>query len=82
MIRRLSIAAVALAFCSQAHAVDFAASDSGLISFVMPSGNIGCIYTPAGGTVKDGVIEVQGDHAERLVLLLQAEGWTVKRAGG
>ena len=36
----------------------------------------------AGGTVKDGVIEVQGDHAERLVLLLQAEGWTVKRAGG
>ena len=36
----------------------------------------------AGGTVKDGVIEVQGDHAERLMPLLQAEGWTVKRAGG
>jgi translation initiation factor 1 len=36
----------------------------------------------AGGTVKDGVIEVQGDHADRLVPLLQAEGWTVKRAGG
>ena len=36
----------------------------------------------AGGTVKDGVIEVQGDHAERLVPLLQAEGWRVKRAGG
>jgi translation initiation factor 1 len=36
----------------------------------------------AGGTVKDGIIEVQGDHAERLVPLLQAEGWTVKRAGG
>ena len=34
------------------------------------------------GTVKDGVIEVQGDHAERLVPLLQAEGWRVKRAGG
>lgn len=36
----------------------------------------------AGGTVKDGVIEVQGDHAERLVALLQAEGHRVKRAGG
>lgn len=36
----------------------------------------------AGGTQKDGVIEVQGDHADRLVILLQAEGWRVKRAGG
>ncbi|MEO5734575.1 MAG: translation initiation factor Sui1 [Rubrivivax sp.] len=36
----------------------------------------------AGGTVKAGVIEVQGDHAERLVALLQAEGFKVKRAGG
>ena len=36
----------------------------------------------AGGTAKDGVLEVQGDHAERIVALLQAEGWSVKRAGG
>ena len=36
----------------------------------------------AGGTLKDGVIEVQGDHVDRLVVLLQAEGWRVKRAGG
>ena len=36
----------------------------------------------AGGTLKDGVIEVQGDHADRVVALLQAEGWIVKRAGG
>jgi translation initiation factor 1 len=36
-----------------------------------------------GGTVKDGVIEVQGDHAERVIALLAAEGLTnVKRAGG
>lgn len=35
-----------------------------------------------GGTVKDGVLEVQGDHAERVIELLQAEAWTVKRAGG
>ena len=36
----------------------------------------------AGGTLKDGVVEVQGDHAERIVQLLQGEGWRVKRAGG
>jgi translation initiation factor 1 len=36
----------------------------------------------SGGTVKDGVIEIQGDHTERVVELLQAQGYTVKRAGG
>jgi len=36
----------------------------------------------SGGTVKDGVIEVQGDHAVKLLDLLRAEGFTVKRAGG
>ena len=35
-----------------------------------------------GGTVKDGVLEVQGDHAERVIALLLAEGFTAKRAGG
>lgn len=35
----------------------------------------------AGGTVKDGVLEVQGDHCERVIELLKSEGWTVKRAG-
>ncbi len=36
-----------------------------------------------GGTVKDGVLEVQGDHAERVVEWLKAEGVAnVKRAGG
>ena len=35
-----------------------------------------------GGTVKDGVIEIQGDHIERLIALLQAKGHKVKRAGG
>ena len=35
-----------------------------------------------GGTVKDGVIEVQGDHVERVMELLRAQGHTVKRAGG
>jgi translation initiation factor 1 len=36
----------------------------------------------AGGTLKEGVLEIQGDHAERVLALLQAEGFTVKRSGG
>ena len=36
----------------------------------------------SGGTVKDGVIEVQGDHVDRLVGWLAAAGHSVKRAGG
>ena len=35
-----------------------------------------------GGTAKDGVIEIQGDHRERLVRELAARGFTVKLAGG
>ena len=36
----------------------------------------------SGGTVKNGVIEVQGDHVERVMDLLKAKGLVVKRAGG
>ena len=36
----------------------------------------------AGGAVKDGVLEVQGDHRSRVVDELKADGWTVKLAGG
>ena len=36
----------------------------------------------SGGTVKDGVIEVQGDHCERVVEMLKGRGHTLKRAGG
>jgi translation initiation factor 1 len=35
-----------------------------------------------GGTVKDGVIEIQGDHRDTLIDLLKARGWMVKRSGG
>ena len=35
-----------------------------------------------GGTVKDGVIEIQGDHTERVTTALQAQGFKLKRAGG
>jgi translation initiation factor 1 len=36
----------------------------------------------SGGTVKDGDIEVQGDHVEKVMALLQQRGLRVKRAGG
>jgi translation initiation factor 1 len=35
-----------------------------------------------GGTVKDRVIEIQGDHRDLLVEELTKQGYTVKRAGG
>ena len=36
----------------------------------------------SGGTVKDGVVEVQGDHVEKIMAWLQQRGYKVKRAGG
>jgi translation initiation factor 1 len=35
-----------------------------------------------GGTVKEGVIEVQGDHRELVMRLLTSQGFTVKASGG
>jgi translation initiation factor 1 len=36
----------------------------------------------SGGTVRDGVIEIQGDHRDLLVTELDGLGYRVKRAGG
>jgi translation initiation factor 1 len=36
----------------------------------------------SGGTVKDRTVEIQGDHVEKVMALLQADGFKVKRAGG
>ena len=36
----------------------------------------------SGGTLKDGIIEIQGEHRDRLVALLEKRGWKVKRVGG
>ncbi|MBK7976599.1 MAG: stress response translation initiation inhibitor YciH [Deltaproteobacteria bacterium] len=36
----------------------------------------------SGGTVKDGVIEIQGDHRDKLVALLAARGIPAKKVGG
>jgi translation initiation factor 1 len=35
-----------------------------------------------GGTVKDGVIEIQGDHRDVLLAELTQRGYRVKKAGG
>ena len=35
-----------------------------------------------GGTVKDGVIEVQGDHCEKVMAALVKQGYKPKRVGG
>ena len=36
----------------------------------------------SGGTVKDGNIEIQGDHCDKVIAKLTASGYKVKRAGG
>ena len=36
----------------------------------------------SGGTVKDGVVEIQGDHRDRVLALLLAQGYKAKAAGG
>lgn len=36
----------------------------------------------AGGTLKDGVLEVQGDHVARVLAWLQDQGFQAKRSGG
>ena len=36
----------------------------------------------AGGAVKDGAVEIQGDHRERIAEQLRAQGYTAKLAGG
>ena len=36
----------------------------------------------SGGSAKDGVVEIQGDHRPKIVARLEAQGYRVKLAGG
>ena len=36
----------------------------------------------SGGTVRDGVIEIQGEHRDTVLALLKGAGWDAKRSGG
>ena len=36
----------------------------------------------SGGTVKDGVIEIQGDHCDKVMQALEQQGYKPKRVGG
>jgi translation initiation factor 1 len=36
----------------------------------------------SGGSAKDGVVEIQGDHREKIAARLETQGYRVKLAGG
>ncbi|GAB4416974.1 MAG: hypothetical protein Kow002_03170 [Anaerolineales bacterium] len=36
----------------------------------------------SGGTVKDGIIEIQGEHREKIAVVLEKLGYKTKIAGG
>jgi translation initiation factor 1 len=36
----------------------------------------------SGGTVRDGIIEIQGDHRDAIVAELVKLGWPAKKSGG
>jgi translation initiation factor 1 len=46
------------------------------------AGRRGKTVTTVGGSVKGGVIEMQGDHHDVVVEILKAEGYTPVLAGG
>jgi hypothetical protein len=68
MIRFAAAALAIFTLAAPAFAAEFDSNDQGQIEFTMPSNNVGCIYTPAGGTdtyqTADGGAELSCDRVE------------------
>ena len=68
MIRPAAAVFALVAFTLPAFAMEFIPTDQGQVDFIMPSSNIGCIYTPQGGTSfyvpEDGGPELSCDRVE------------------
>ncbi len=58
--------------------LDLPLDDDGLTQLVTKLKN----RLGTGGTVKEGRIEIQGDHRDRIVAELESLGYRAKRAGG
>ena len=54
----------------------------------LPAGNTAGVasdlkrHCGSGGAAKDGVVEIQGDHREKVAARLEKQGYRVKLAGG
>jgi translation initiation factor 1 len=54
----------------------------------LPDGDVAAVAADlkklcgAGGAVKDGAVEIQGDHRDKVVVRLQELGYAAKAAGG
>ncbi|MDB5505876.1 MAG: hypothetical protein JWR75_514 [Devosia sp.] len=90
-IRLLAAALLALVPTAPVLAAEqyFPANEWGQVEFIMPSGNVGCHYTPAGGTdfyeTLDGEAELYCDRIEpsyvRAVLTGSGKGKAYKNPG-
>jgi translation initiation factor 1 len=54
----------------------------------LPAGELAAVASDlkrqcgSGGSAKDGVVEIQGDHREKVAARLERQGYRVKLAGG